>query len=192
MMNSLTMYVGPMWSGKSTSLLLELEKRKHMGKKVYVFKPCIDDRYSNENIVSHMGWKFPAFAINDGKEIIKILLNEEDVDKFSDITVAVDEMFMIPNSAEELIWLYKNGADILVSSLDLSSACVPFDEVKALLPWATNVVKCKSICSACKQPNAAYTWRKPGNSDEGILVGGVEKYEPRCRLCHPGVSHSSD
>src|SRR3990167_1517334 len=110
-------FVGPMFSSKTSRLLMELERYKHQHRMVECFKPKIDDRYSEEDIVSHSGWRTKAHCVKSGTDILGVLA---DAEREAHV-VAVDEAFMIPGVAEVLSWLYKNGISIVVSSLDLSS-----------------------------------------------------------------------
>lgn len=183
--SELIAYVGPMFSGKTSALLMTLERFKYQGRHIYAFKPTIDDRYSQSNIVSHMGWELPAVQISTGKELIEALMIQMPEGELKErCVVAVDEMFMIPGIAEQLIWLYKNDVTVVVSTLDLSSSCVPFEEVVKILPFATTTKKFMSVCSVCGA-DAHYTWKKSnGIDDEIIAIGGSEIYEPRCKQHH--------
>jgi thymidine kinase len=92
---------------------------------------------------------------------------------------------MIPGCADALITLHQQGFNILVSTIDLSASCIPFDEVTKILPYATDINKCTAVCTECGE-DANYTYRKFDNSDVGeISVGGFDKYEPRCQKHHP-------
>lgn len=179
-MNEFIVFVGPMASCKTSKLLMSLEKSKYRNEPVILFKPKIDDRYSDMNVVSHAGWSRPAISISTGNEIIGLLAGQQIDPK----VVAVDEAFMITGIADVLIWLYRNGYNIVVSSLDLSSTCKPFIEVQKMSSWATHVEKCSAVCSVCGK-DAFYTYRKITNIDTEISVGGLEAYEPRCYNCHP-------
>ncbi len=178
-------YCGPMFSGKTSSSVITVDRFRHQGRHIFGFKPRLDDRYSSDEIVSHSGLKIPATQITHGKDLIKELLQKIPDGEIPDQTVvAVDEMFMIPKIADELIWLYKNGVTIVVSTLDLSFACEPFAEVTKILPWATSIHKLTAVCSVCKE-DAHYSWRKSIDEQKEILVGGVELYEARCIRHHP-------
>lgn len=179
MNQSFIVYTGPMMSAKTTSLLSTLDRYKYQGKKVIAFKPLIDDRYSVEDISTHGGWKFPAVCVKTGSDILK-KLSEIDVNPQ---VIAVDEAFMIPGVSEVLIWLYRSGYTVVVSSLDLSAAGKPFEEIEKMLPWATKVEKLSAVCVVCNN-DAFYTYKKQTGGDE-IEVGGSELYEPRCIKCHP-------
>lgn len=176
-------FAGAMFSSKTTKLLSTLERYKYQHKKVAVFKPTIDDRYDAREVVSHSGWSTKATTVKNGADILEVL-GQMDVEP--DV-VAVDEAFMIPNIAEVLVWLYRNGISIVVSTLDISATGKPFHEVERLLAWATTVEKCSSVCTICGR-DAFYTHKKQIDEDRGeIQVGGEELYEPRCFQHHLAV-----
>lgn len=169
-MPELKIYTGPMHGGKTTRLLAQLERYVYQNKKVQLFKPAIDDRFSVERVVTHSGRSWEAFRVNSAKEII--------INSTHAQVVAVDEMFMIPNSAEALLHLYSEGKTILVSTLQLSYEPKPFEEVQKLMPWATSIDICPAVCTKCDR-DAYYTRRLSGGGDQ-IQVGGAESYEPLC------------
>lgn len=171
-------YCGAMWGSKSTRLLMEIERFKHQDKRLAIFKPKIDDRYSASEIVTHMGWRLPAQAVQSGSDVIKFLA---DSDQIYDVIV-VDELFMIPGIADVLIWLFRNGFTVIVASLDLSSSGKAFKEVEKILPWATYIKKCPAVCTICGK-DAFYTHKKQDDEKE-ISVGGENMYEPRCFTHH--------
>lgn len=174
-------YCGPMFSSKTSGLLSALEKYKYQHKRFVVFKPHIDDRYSSNEVVTHGGWKVPAVCVKSG---VDVLAHLSDLPENPNV-IAVDEAFMIPGIAESLIWLYRHGYTILVSSLELSAAGKPFTEIEKMLVWATKVEKCTAVCTVCGR-DARYTHKKLTNDDE-IEVGGAELYEPRCSRHFPEV-----
>lgn len=181
-MNSFIVYTGPMFSAKTTSLLSTLDRFKYQGKRIIAFKPMLDDRYGTNEISTHGGWKVPAICIKTGNDILEYLtgLNE------NPHVIAVDEAFMIPGVADVLVWLYRSGYSIVVSSLDLSSAGKPFEEIEKMLPWATKVEKLSAVCVICNR-DAYYTHKKQVGGDE-IEVGGHELYEPRCLQHSPAIN----
>ena len=174
-------YCGPMFSSKTTGLLSSIDRFKYQNKKVAVFKPQMDSRYSNDFVCTHSGWKVPAFCVKDGSDILENLSEMQDNPQ----VIAVDEAFMIPGVAKVLGWLYRCGYSIVVSSLDLSATGKPFEEIEKILPWATKVEKRSAVCVVCNK-DAFYTYKKQSNEEE-IEVGGDELYESRCLKCHPVV-----
>lgn len=176
-----TVYTGPMFSAKTTSLLSTLDRYKYQGKKIAAFKPQLDGRYSVDDISTHGGWKFPAMCVKTGSDILEKLASLDENPQ----VIAVDEAFMIPGVAQVLVWLYRSGYTIVVSSLDLSATGKPFDEIEKMLPWATKVEKLSAVCVVCNK-DAYYSYKKQVGGDE-IEVGGAELYEPRCVKCHPSI-----
>lgn len=174
-------YTGPMFGSKTSRLLSTLEKYKYQHKRVAVFKPLIDDRYSTNEVVTHGGWKTPAVCVKSGADVLEHLVNLKEEPH----VVAVDEAFMIPGISETLIWLYKNGFTIVVSSLEMSASGKPFCEIEKMLVWATVVEKCTAVCTVCGR-DAYFTHKKQTGGDE-IEVGGSELYEPRCYSHFPIV-----
>jgi thymidine kinase len=171
-------YTGPMFSSKTSRLLASLERYRYQHKKIAVFKPSMDDRYSLGEVVTHGGWKTPAMCIKTGVDILEHLANIDD----SPNVIAVDEAFMIPGISETLIWLYRSGFTVLVSSLEMSATGKPFHEIEKMMVWATHIEKCTAVCTVCGR-DAHYTHKKQTGGDE-IEVGGSELYEPRCFSHH--------
>ncbi len=177
-------YTGGMFSGKSSKMLTDLDRCKYQKKEFVVFKPKMDGRYSDVKVVTHSGFSVPAYVVETGADIIEQVLTMDS----SPQVVAVDEAFMIPGVADVLILLYRQGIDIIVSSLDLSATGKPFHEMEKILPWATHVEKCCAVCVVCGR-DAHFTHRKQVTGDE-ILVGGDELYEPRCWMHHVIINNS--
>ena len=187
-MADLILYTGPMFSSKTTKLLMQADKRFYQKQKVIAFKSRMDDRYSQVGeIVTHNFNKIPAHLVDTGEEMVAKIA-EQDVD-----CVIIDELFLIKGGADACLTLYKKGYDVVVASIDLSFTGEPFHEIKELMPYCTRIVKCKSVCSVC-QKDARYTYKKvsvkhvnsfdSNPSIEIIQVGGAELYEPRCQEHH--------
>tara|TARA_R110001599_G_scaffold96700_1_gene249876 strand:+ start:1132 stop:1725 length:594 start_codon:yes stop_codon:yes gene_type:complete len=183
------LYTGPMFSSKTTKLLARIDRSKYQKKRTISFKPKLDDRYSIENqIITHNDLHTVCINVATGEQILETISKIEDVD-----LVAVDEIFMIPGAADACIKLFKKGYDVYVSSIELSFSGTPFEEVKKIMPFCTQIVKCTAVCSIC-QSDARYTFKKSGvkhvesfkshPSVEQIQIGSDEIYEPRCQLHH--------
>ena len=169
-------FCGPMFASKTSQLLMGLDRLKYQKRSVAAFKPQIDERYDSDHIVTHMGWKYPAHCIKKGEDILQILEESSDTPE----VIVVDELFMIPGAADALVFLFRNGFNIMVSSLDFAANGKPFPEVTKILPWATEIHKCAAVCTVCGS-DAHYTHKKNLNIDEfSVEIGGEELYEPRC------------
>jgi len=179
-------FTGPMFGGKTTRLLGEVERYRYQKKSILAYKPNIDNRYDDESIVTHNGFKLKAKKISAAKEILSDIKSWEALNQDRPIIV-VDETFMIQGSGSILPYLYRAGYTILTSTLQLSASCNAFEEVKEMLPWATRIEKCPAVCTECGR-DAFYTYRKVEDLNE-IVIGGSELYEPRCWQHHPNFSN---
>ena len=162
-------YTGPMFGSKTTRMLSSIERASYQNKRVIAFKPRMDNRYSQGEIVTHTGMSFVAQNVNSGTEI------EEAASDYD--VIAVDEAFMIDGVAESLIRLFKKGKSVIVSSIQLSASGQVFEEIRDILPWATKIEICPAVCPMTGN-DAYYTVRKVGSGSE-IEVGGSDLYEPR-------------
>lgn len=175
----LRLWVGPMFSSKTTQLIAAIDRLRIKRKKVLSFKPRLDDRYSMQGeIVTHNGGTTPCLLVSTGEDILNAIGRDHDID-----TVAIDEAFMIAGCDDAILKLMSMGINILVSSIELSSENRPFSTIKNIMPYATEVNKCAAVCSECEE-DAYYTFKKNTLTGKEIEVGGSELYEPRCWLHH--------
>ena len=171
---SLIVYTGPMFGGKTTRLLGEVERLRHKGKNILAFKPMIDSRYHEDYIVTHNGLRVSAKKISNANQIYN-LISEESAENS---ILVIDEAFMIKDSGKVIPELFRAGWSILISTLQLSASGKVFEEVGKILPWATKIKVCPAVCTMCSN-DAFYTFRKVDGLGE-IAVGGKDLYEPRC------------
>ena len=166
-----------MFGGKTTSLLSTIERDVIRGLNVLSFKPKVDNRYNERKITTHLGATVDADVVQSGIDIISTVKNSNTkVD-----SVAIDELFMIPMAGAAAVQLFKSGINVYVSSLQLSSNPEPyaFEEMTTILPWATEINICPAVCVVCGD-DAYYTYKKGGDLNAAVEVGGSELYEPRC------------
>ena len=175
-------FTGPMFSSKTTCLLSTIDRFRYQKKSIAVFKPMSDDRYAKEGVMTHRGESVDAISIEEGADLLKHLA---DSDSFYEV-VAVDEAFMIKGISDVLIWLFKRGITIVVSSLTLSYNLQIFDEISKILPYSTTIEVRSAVCTVCGN-DAHYTYRKT-DENEMIVIGGKELYEPRCWEHHPSTN----
>tara|TARA_Y100000310_G_C20553214_1_gene749183 strand:+ start:102 stop:677 length:576 start_codon:yes stop_codon:yes gene_type:complete len=173
----LIVFTGPMFGGKTSRLLAAIDRYQYQKRNILCFKPIVDDRYESNHIATHSGLKKDVVLVRSGEDITNVvnyLTGETEPE-----VIAVDETFMIPDVADNLIDLFMRGKTILVSSLQLSYEGKPFKEMQKLLPYATKIEVCPAVCVKCKR-DAHYTHRKV-EGNETLMVGGGDIYEP---LCH--------
>jgi thymidine kinase len=171
---------GPMFSGKSEELIRRLRRAGIARKRVQVFKPAIDDRYSLDEIVSHGDQRMKSVAVAGAREIL------ERIDWRTQV-VGVDESnFFGPDLVEVLGHLADTGKQVIVAGLDTDYLGRPFPPMPDLLCLAESITKTLAICMRCGNP-AKHTQRLV-ESDDLIVVGAAGMYEARCRHCfEPGT-----
>jgi thymidine kinase len=171
---------GPMFSGKSEELIRRLRRSMIARKRVQVFKPTIDTRYSADEIVSHGDLRMKSEVVAGGAEIM------DRIDWRSEV-IGVDEAnFMGPALVDTAQRLADSGKQVIIAGLDTDYMGRPFAPVPDLLALAETITKTLAICMRCGNP-AKHTQRLRG-SDDLIVVGAAGMYEARCRRCfEPGI-----
>ena len=170
---------GPMFCGKSEELIRRLRRAQIARQRVQVFKPVIDDRYSETEIVSHSELRLTAVNVSTAADI------EAKLDPRTEV-IGIDEAHFFDAALVGLCDRLANlGKRVIVAGLDTDYRGVPFEPVPELMTAAEEVTKLLAICSRCGNP-ARHTQRLV-ESSERILVGAAGSYEARCRLCfEPG------
>ncbi len=176
------MITGPMFAGKSEELLRRINRLKYAKKKFLVFKPTIDDRYSETEVVSHSKRSSKAIPIAHSKDIYKYIDNTLDC-------VCIDEVqFFDKDIIEVADYLANKGVRVICAGLDCDFKGDPFPISAKLLAKAEYVTKLTAICCVCGR-EATMTQRlidgvPASKKDPVVLVGASESYEARCRHCH--------
>jgi thymidine kinase len=171
---------GPMFSGKSEELIRRLRRAMIARKRVQVFKPIIDDRYSADEIVSHADQRMKSEVVSGTVEILARLDWRTQV-------VGIDEAnFMGEGLVQVASQLADAGKQVIVAGLDTDYMGRPFAPIPELLALAESITKTLAICMRCGNP-AKHTQRLVESNDL-IVVGAAGMYEARCRRCfEPGV-----
>ena len=166
---------GPMFSGKSEELIRRLRRAQIARKRVQVFKPAIDDRYSKEEIVSHSDLRLDAEIVVDASEILRKLDWRTQV-------VGIDEPnFLADGLVNVAQQLADSGKQVIIAGLDTDYMGRPFAPIPDLLCVAESITKMLAICMRCGNP-AKHTQRLVETADL-IVVGAAGMYEARCRRC---------
>ena len=178
MKNEFIVFVGPMFGGKTTKLLSAVDRYHYQKRDIFAFKPRIDQRYAKEKITTHWGGELQTNLVTDANDI-RTFLRDSKVTPYHNPVIAVDEAFMLKDAGTTLPDLFRWGATVIASTLQISSDGNPFPEVAGFMPYATKVEVCPAVCTICGA-DAHYTEKVGGRSDHGIEVGGAEMYQPRC------------
>ena len=176
---------GPMFSGKSEELIRRLRRAMIARKRVEVFKPAIDNRYSENEIVSHGDLRMTSQVVGSASDVIDLLDWRAEV-------VGIDEAnFMGPQLVDVAQRLADSGKQVIISGLDTDYMGRPFAPIPDLLAHAESIIKTLAICVRCGNP-AKHTQRLRGSEDL-IVVGASDMYEARCRRCfEPGIPKQAE
>jgi thymidine kinase len=166
---------GSMFSGKTEELIRRLKRVKIANQKVEIFKPAIDTRYDEVQIVSHDTNAINSTPVESSQSIL-LLANDVDV-------VGIDEAQFfdaeITNVCEKLAL---KGIRVIVAGLDMDYLGNPFGQMPNLLAVADYITKLHAICVSCGNI-ANISHRKEAGQGQ-ILLGEMDVYEPRCRVCY--------
>jgi len=166
---------GPMFSGKSEELMRRLRRAMIARKRVQVFKPVMDDRYSEHEIVSHGDVRMKSEAVKSASEILAKLDWKTDV-------IGIDESNFFGTDLIEVVnRLADSGKQVIAAGLDTDYLGRPFAPIPDLLALAESITKTLAICMRCGNP-AKHTQRLV-ESEDLIVVGAAGLYEARCRRC---------
>ena len=173
---------GCMFAGKTEELIRRIKVLEFAKKEIMVFKPKIDNRYSETKVVSHAGSSVESHVISDAVEILEMIKPTTQV-------VAIDEaQFFDNNICAVCNELADRGIRVMAAGLDTDFRGEPFGPMPQLISEAEFVTKLAAVCNKCGAP-ATRTQRivnsHPASYNEPIiLVGASESYEARCRHCH--------
>lgn len=175
---------GSMFSGKTEELIRRLRRAKFARQRVEIFKPAIDTRYSDEEVVSHDSNHILSTPIESSAGM---LLLATDVD-----VVGIDEAQFFDNNLVTVCdELARRGTRVIVAGLDMDYKCQPFGPMPALMAIADEVTKVHAICVKCG--NLAYVSHRTVQNDKLVLLGEKMEYEPLCRECyHEAVAQQTE
>jgi thymidine kinase len=166
---------GSMFSGKSEELIRRLRRAQIARQKVQIFKPLVDNRYSDDHIVSHSEMRLASENVKDSAELLARVAPDTDV-------IGIDEgQFFDQQLPAACTTLAGRGKRVIVAGLDTDYLGRPFEPMPQLLAIAEYITKTLAICMVCGAP-ANHTQRLVASS-ERVLVGAQGTYEARCRRC---------
>jgi len=165
---------GGMFSGKTEELIRRAKRAHIAGQKVVIVKPAVDNRYSDSDIVSHNESVLPGIQVDTADQIILLTSSAK--------VVCIDEaQFFDDRIIEVANTLANDGKRVIVAGLDMDFEGKPFEPMPQLLAIAEYVTKLHAICAE-SGVMANYSQRIV-QSDDQVLVGESEAYEPRARHC---------
>ena len=171
---SIEVICGSMFSGKTEELIRRMKRAQFAKQKVEIYKPCIDVRYSEDQVVSHDSHSIPSTPIDSPASM---LLLSSDVE-----VVGIDEAQFFDDSLIEVVQTLANrGIRVIIAGLDTDFLGKPFGPMPALMAAAEEVQKVHAICVKCGSP--ANHSHRLSESDQLVVLGEKDIYEPLCRHC---------
>ena len=173
---------GSMFSGKTEELIRRLNRAKIARQKVEIFKPAVDVRYDDEDVVSHNATAIKSTPVQAASQII-LLANDVDV-------VGIDEAQFFDDELTSVCNLLANeGIRVIVAGLDMDFRGKPFGPIPSLLASAEYVTKVHAICIQCG--NLAHYSHRTVQDESLVVLGETDRYEPLCRKCYLEKNHTS-
>lgn len=171
---------GPMFSGKTDELLRRLRRLKYSKTDYLLFKPKVDNRYSEYSVVTHDSSSLQAFSVEEAQEILKICDENNQVK-----VIAIDESQFFfkdegdkPNLVQVCQILKKHGYRVILTGLDMDFLGQPFGLIPELLAIADEITKLKSVCLICGA-DANMSFRLNEKSSQ-VQLGSTDIYQARC------------
>lgn len=165
---------GSMFSGKTEELIRRLRRAQIAKLKVEIFKPSLDTRYSETEIVSHDSKTIRSIPVKNSKEILDKINNAN--------VIGIDEaQFFDSEIVNVCNTLANNGVRVIIAGLDIDYLGKPFGPMPNLMSIAEYVTKVHAICMRCG--NLAHYSHRTSTSNSLVELGEMDKYEPLCRTC---------
>jgi thymidine kinase len=166
---------GSMFSGKTEELIRRINRARYAKLSVKTFKPKLDIRYAESDVVSHNSSKVIATPIEKSSDILSLAGHVQ--------VVGIDEAQFFDNKLPEVcLTLANNGIRVIIAGLDMDFKGRPFGPMPTLMAIAESVTKVHAVCVKCGS-TALYSYRLVPGKDK-VLLGEKESYEPRCRVCY--------
>ena len=174
---------GSMFSGKTEELIRRLRRAQFARQRVEIFKPAIDTRYSDEDVVSHDQKHIRSTPVDSSASI---LLLSSDID-----VVGIDEaQFLDRGLVDVCNELANRGVRVIIAGLDMDFRGQPFGPMPALCAIADDVTKVHAICVKCG--SLAYVSHRTVADERRVLLGETQEYEPLCRQCYQKALESNE
>jgi thymidine kinase len=179
---SIEVICGSMFSGKTEELIRRMKRAQFAKQQVAIYKPCIDVRYSEDQVVSHDAHSIPSTPISSPAKMLE-LSNEVEV-------VGIDEAQFFDDTLIEVVQTLANrGIRVIIAGLDTDFLGKPFGPMPALMAVAEDIQKVHTICVRCGSP-ANHSHRLTA-SEQLVVLGEKDSYEPLCRHCYNAAMAAS-
>lgn len=172
---SIEVICGSMFSGKTEELIRRMKRAQFAKQKIKIFKPCIDVRYSEDEVVSHDAHSILSTPIDSPSKMLEVADSVE--------VIGIDEAQFFDESIVEVVQTLANkGIRVIIAGLDTDFLGKPFGPMPALMAVAEDIQKVHAICVKCGSP--ANHSHRLSKSNELVVLGETDIYEPLCRHCY--------
>lgn len=166
---------GSMFSGKTEELIRRLKRARIARQRVEIYKPAIDTRYSDNDVVSHDANSIPSTPVESARSILLMASDAQ--------VVGIDEaQFFDVAIVKVCNELANSGKRVIVAGLDMDFKGIPFGPMPQLMAIAEDVTKVHAICVKCG--NLAHVSHRIVKDEQRVLLGEQHEYEPLCRQCY--------
>ena len=166
---------GSMFSGKTEELIRRLKRARIARQRVEIYKPAIDTRYSDNDVVSHDANSIPSTPVESARSILLMASDAQ--------VVGIDEAQFFDNAIVEVCnELANSGKRVIVAGLDMDFKGIPFGPMPQIMAIAEDVTKVHAICVKCG--NLAHVSHRIVKAEQRVLLGEQHEYEPLCRQCY--------
>lgn len=166
---------GSMFSGKTEELIRRIKRARFANLRIKTFKPAIDVRYSNSDVVSHDAHAINSLPVKEAKEILDLVGDAQ--------VIGIDEVQFFDESIVDVCkQLADAGVRVICAGLDMDYLGKPFGPMPRLMAMAEYVTKVHAICVMCGDL-AQHSYRTIKN-DNLVVLGETNAYKPLCRACY--------
>ena len=169
----ITLVCGPMFSGKTSEMLRQLERAYMAKKKVVLLRPQMDSRPFLSHSPKDISWLEEQFVENIAE-----------FDAFDYDVIGIDEGQFQQGLTSFCLEYSQMGKKIVVSALHATSECEMFEPIVNLVPYCDEIVKLNAVCTNCGSELGSYTKYLAGDKTDKVAVGGSEEYTARCAACY--------
>lgn len=175
----LIIHTGSMFSGKTSSLEKDIKRFAIAGYNTIAFKPSVDTRYTNSEIVTHDNTSLQAVLVDSIDDILEYCKRE------NPNVIAIDEIQFLGGGIKKIVEginkFLENDVTVILAGLDMDFSGQPFEIVKELMPIADYLYKHHAVCVKCGTD--AWVSHRKTKDRERVVIGALKEYEPLCRRC---------
>ncbi len=176
---SIELIIGCMFSGKTTQLINTIKRYQSIGQSVMIINYKADDRYGNDQVISHDRWGVDSINLDDLKDLKS---KWSELYQKSSIICINEAQFFNSLRSHCLDFCNNDHKKVILCGLDGDFKQEPFGELLDLIPHAEEITRLHAFCKVCNNGTKAFFTKRTCASKERILIGGEHQYIPVCRF----------